>query len=222
MSIDSPNLTYDIGGALHGIAVRLRIETTALPKNASSHVYKNPISQVGPGKPYCCSSDKQSSKLRCCERTANTARYRGNLGEAKLAGPTSCHLRSGLSPFPPSMAAGIGGVIRLSFVLAVLLLLMSESSLAYTARRGRGGEKGAVNCREVASKVECERNSKWCRWCTSDALDDMCFGAAEAWRLPQQGKLSLYSSRGLEYPVASGLNMYEAVPISFYKLLQVA
>ncbi|KAJ0971462.1 hypothetical protein J5N97_019421 [Dioscorea zingiberensis] len=50
---------------------------------------------------------------------------------------------------------------------------------------GRGVEP-IPNCKEMASRAECERNTRWCRWCRSDALDDMCFGVAEAWRLPLQ------------------------------------
>ncbi|CAA6664948.1 unnamed protein product [Spirodela intermedia] len=83
------------------------------------------------------------------------------------------------------MAAGIGGVVRIVLsLLAVVLLLVSGSSAAYTARTGGAG--APPDCRELRSEAECARSSRRCRWCTSEVLDDMCFGAAEAWRLPQQ------------------------------------
>ncbi|XVE88262.1 hypothetical protein DITRI_Ditri19aG0055700 [Diplodiscus trichospermus] len=41
------------------------------------------------------------------------------------------------------------------------------------------------NCGEMVSRSQCSHNPK-CRWCRSDALDDMCFSKAEARRLPQQ------------------------------------
>ncbi|OVA16130.1 hypothetical protein BVC80_8927g10 [Macleaya cordata] len=41
------------------------------------------------------------------------------------------------------------------------------------------------NCREKNSKSQCLQNTK-CKWCRSDAIDDMCFSSSEAWRLPQQ------------------------------------
>ncbi|KAG0490850.1 hypothetical protein HPP92_007713 [Vanilla planifolia] len=44
----------------------------------------------------------------------------------------------------------------------------------------------APNCAEIAEMSQCRRHSKLCRWCTSEALDDMCVGSSEAWRLPYQ------------------------------------
>ncbi|KAL5774190.1 hypothetical protein ACOSP7_011747 [Xanthoceras sorbifolium] len=41
------------------------------------------------------------------------------------------------------------------------------------------------NCSELVSRSQCSQNPK-CRWCRSEALDDMCFSKTEAWRLPQQ------------------------------------
>ncbi|KAF8030917.1 hypothetical protein BT93_D0188 [Corymbia citriodora subsp. variegata] len=40
-------------------------------------------------------------------------------------------------------------------------------------------------CTNLGSRPDCVQNSR-CRWCRSDALDDMCFSKAEAWRLPSQ------------------------------------
>ncbi|KAI3456104.1 hypothetical protein Pfo_012767 [Paulownia fortunei] len=41
------------------------------------------------------------------------------------------------------------------------------------------------DCGGMDSRSECGQNPK-CRWCRSDALDDMCFSKSEAWRLPSQ------------------------------------
>ncbi|KAL2244738.1 UNVERIFIED_CONTAM: hypothetical protein Sindi_2742000 [Sesamum indicum] len=41
------------------------------------------------------------------------------------------------------------------------------------------------DCGDMGSSAECGQNPK-CRWCRSDALDDMCFSKSEAWRLPSQ------------------------------------
>ncbi|KAK4440091.1 hypothetical protein Salat_0344000 [Sesamum alatum] len=41
------------------------------------------------------------------------------------------------------------------------------------------------DCGEIGSRSECGQNPK-CRWCRSDALDDMCFSKSEALRLPSQ------------------------------------
>ncbi|KAL7089198.1 hypothetical protein ACP275_13G174300 [Erythranthe tilingii] len=41
------------------------------------------------------------------------------------------------------------------------------------------------DCGEMESRSECGQNLK-CRWCRSDALDDMCFPKSEASRLPSQ------------------------------------
>lgn len=41
------------------------------------------------------------------------------------------------------------------------------------------------SCGELAGKLPCLKNSR-CRWCRSEALDDMCFSKSEAFRLPSQ------------------------------------
>ncbi|OWM75371.1 hypothetical protein CDL15_Pgr021087 [Punica granatum] len=41
------------------------------------------------------------------------------------------------------------------------------------------------NCSELSSSSECAQKPQ-CRWCRSEALDDTCFSAAEARRLPHQ------------------------------------
>lgn len=41
------------------------------------------------------------------------------------------------------------------------------------------------NCSEMASRSQCSQNPK-CKWCRSEALDDMCFSKNEAWRVPHQ------------------------------------
>ncbi|OAY78739.1 hypothetical protein ACMD2_02215 [Ananas comosus] len=56
--------------------------------------------------------------------------------------------------------------------------ILAHASAAATA--------GGAECRELGSREECARSPRRCRWCRSDAIDDMCFGSAEAWRLPHQ------------------------------------
>ncbi|EHA8591703.1 hypothetical protein COCNU_scaffold128726G000010 [Cocos nucifera] len=67
----------------------------------------------------------------------------------------------------------------------VLLLLVLVLLLQVAAAKNESSS-GIPKCRELASRSECQRSSRRCRWCRSDALDDMCFGTAEAWRLPYQ------------------------------------
>ncbi|KAH7840964.1 hypothetical protein Vadar_023954 [Vaccinium darrowii] len=43
-----------------------------------------------------------------------------------------------------------------------------------------------VDCSEMASLSLCSQKPNKCRWCRSEALDDMCFSKSEAWRLPPQ------------------------------------
>ncbi|GAB2287566.1 hypothetical protein Dimus_021939 [Dionaea muscipula] len=42
------------------------------------------------------------------------------------------------------------------------------------------------NCNEILNSSHCSSLHSSCRWCRSEALDDMCFRRAEAWRLPSQ------------------------------------
>ncbi|XVF27432.1 hypothetical protein REPUB_Repub14bG0106200 [Reevesia pubescens] len=49
----------------------------------------------------------------------------------------------------------------------------------------RNNKNQIPNCGDMVSRSQCLQNPK-CRWCRSEALDDMCFSKAEAWRLPQQ------------------------------------
>ncbi|XWS12464.1 hypothetical protein CRYUN_Cryun37aG0090900 [Craigia yunnanensis] len=49
----------------------------------------------------------------------------------------------------------------------------------------RNNKNRIPNCGEMVSRSQCSQNPK-CRWCRSEALDDMCFSKIEAWRLPQQ------------------------------------
>ncbi|KAJ4844270.1 hypothetical protein Tsubulata_009818 [Turnera subulata] len=89
----------------------------------------------------------------------------------------------------------------LSLLLLLLLLLAtSSSSLDISApgyrsllavqqqqqqqRRG-AGRRQIPNCGEMVTGSQCSQNPA-CRWCKSDALDDMCFSKTESWRLPRQ------------------------------------
>ncbi|KAL6992354.1 hypothetical protein U1Q18_010463 [Sarracenia purpurea var. burkii] len=57
----------------------------------------------------------------------------------------------------------------------------SDRSLLGVRRRNQ-----VVDCNEMALKSKCLQKSNKCRWCRSEALDDMCFSISEAWRLPPQ------------------------------------
>jgi len=77
---------------------------------------------------------------------------------------------------------------RSAALLALLLLVCAGAAAAAAgASKGKGGSgRGALPpCRDLATRGECAARSG-CRWCRSEALDDMCFGATEAWRLPRQ------------------------------------
>ncbi|PAN28690.1 hypothetical protein PAHAL_5G172500 [Panicum hallii] len=78
---------------------------------------------------------------------------------------------------------------RSAALLALLLLVsagaFSAAAAAAGARKGGSGRGGLPPCRDLATRGECTARSG-CRWCRSEALDDMCFGATEAWRLPRQ------------------------------------
>ncbi|CAL4974249.1 unnamed protein product [Urochloa decumbens] len=83
---------------------------------------------------------------------------------------------------------------RSAALLALLFLVCAaEFSAAAAAAagaskvkgKGGSGRNGSPPCRDLASQGECAARGG-CRWCQSEALDDMCFGATEAWRLPNQ------------------------------------
>uniref|UniRef100_A0A2P2MZA0 Uncharacterized protein n=1 Tax=Rhizophora mucronata TaxID=61149 RepID=A0A2P2MZA0_RHIMU len=96
-------------------------------------------------------------------------------------------------------------IVSYTLLLLVVLadLLQSSSSALHSEaskdrwsldsrRRGLSGLRGnpkrqqiIPNCGEMGSRSQCSQDPK-CRWCKSEALDDMCFSKAEAWRLPQQ------------------------------------
>eukprot|EP00262_Sarcandra_glabra_P011058 TRINITY_DN26756_c0_g1_i1.p1 TRINITY_DN26756_c0_g1~~TRINITY_DN26756_c0_g1_i1.p1 ORF type:complete len:116 (+),score=9.76 TRINITY_DN26756_c0_g1_i1:53-349(+) len=59
----------------------------------------------------------------------------------------------------------------------------NRHSLSFSKKNIDGNQ--ATNCRDIGSRSQCSKISK-CRWCRSDAIDDMCFSSSEAWRLPQQ------------------------------------
>ncbi|XAR48837.1 hypothetical protein NMG60_11031799 [Bertholletia excelsa] len=48
------------------------------------------------------------------------------------------------------------------------------------------GNNQIVACGLFASKSQCLRYPNKCQWCSSEALDDMCFFKPEALRLPSQ------------------------------------
>jgi hypothetical protein len=81
---------------------------------------------------------------------------------------------------------------RSAALLALLLICAAFSAAAAAAGVGRakgGSDRAeAPPCQDLATQGECVANGggSRCRWCRSEELDDMCFGAAEAWRLPRQ------------------------------------
>ncbi|CAM8940177.1 unnamed protein product [Rhodiola kirilowii] len=50
----------------------------------------------------------------------------------------------------------------------------------------RRSQNQVAKCGEAMMRSECLLNGIKCRWCRSEALDDMCFSKLEAWRLPRQ------------------------------------
>ncbi|CAN1150154.1 hypothetical protein LINPERPRIM_LOCUS18362 [Linum perenne] len=76
-----------------------------------------------------------------------------------------------------------------TILLLILLLLPPPSSPApYSDRRlqiNRQPNRQMVNCSGMASRSHCSLNPN-CKWCRSEALDDMCFRKLDAWRLPHQ------------------------------------
>ncbi|CAO2171328.1 unnamed protein product [Urochloa humidicola] len=84
------------------------------------------------------------------------------------------------------------GRARSAAQLALLFLICAAAfsaaaGAAAGAGKGKGGSgrNGSPPCRDLATRGECAARGG-CRWCRSEALDDMCFGATEAWRLPSQ------------------------------------
>uniref|UniRef100_A0ACD5W3F1 Uncharacterized protein n=1 Tax=Avena sativa TaxID=4498 RepID=A0ACD5W3F1_AVESA len=76
-------------------------------------------------------------------------------------------------------------------VLALMLVCAAAASVDAAAAAGKSRSKGKVagsGCRDLATRGECVASGggSRCRWCRSEALDDMCFGVAEAWRLPNE------------------------------------
>ncbi|KAJ4981899.1 hypothetical protein NE237_032736 [Protea cynaroides] len=95
--------------------------------------------------------------------------------------------------------------LRVSILFTVLILFLvlsafhgSSSSLgvgdgreisANSFRNLRGLKKNKrmiPDCAQKPTKSECLQGGSKCRWCQSDAIDDMCFTFSEAWRLPPQ------------------------------------
>ncbi|TXG70648.1 hypothetical protein EZV62_005583 [Acer yangbiense] len=80
----------------------------------------------------------------------------------------------------------------MSSLFIVLSTLYQSSSAPLSSSSARRNSTAAArktnqipSCNEFVSRSQCSHNPK-CRWCHSEALDDMCFTKTEAWRLPQQ------------------------------------
>ncbi|EOY27907.1 Uncharacterized protein TCM_029626 [Theobroma cacao] len=102
------------------------------------------------------------------------------------------------------MATASSKLSALFPILFLLLLTLSQSSSSSSSspdnitgkepsvsryRTLLGLQRNTKNqipsCGEMMSRSQCLQNPK-CRWCHSEALDNLCFSKAEAWRLPQQ------------------------------------
>ncbi|KAF0920822.1 hypothetical protein E2562_037295 [Oryza meyeriana var. granulata] len=76
-----------------------------------------------------------------------------------------------------------------SRVLLALLLVCAAVAAALVGKGNKGGAgRAEVKCSDLATVAEsvASCNGSRCQWCGSEALDDVCFGAAEPWRLPNQ------------------------------------
>ncbi|KDO36022.1 hypothetical protein CISIN_1g045921mg [Citrus sinensis] len=83
------------------------------------------------------------------------------------------------------------------FIVLIFVVLLSTlyqfSSLSAADSSSSYGSLLAVQrngnwiprCNKMGSRFECSQNPK-CKWCHSEALDDMCFSESKAWRLPHQ------------------------------------
>ncbi|KAL6614577.1 hypothetical protein ACP70R_036847 [Stipagrostis hirtigluma subsp. patula] len=83
---------------------------------------------------------------------------------------------------------GSGALLALLLVCAAAVATSAAVGAGRGKGKGRAGRAEAPPCGDLATKAECVASGggSRCRWCRSEALDDMCFGAAEAWRLPRQ------------------------------------
>lgn len=71
-------------------------------------------------------------------------------------------------------------------LLLIVVLATFYGSCYGSPNRIRAGKNNQIpNCCDMSSESQCLQNPK-CRWCRSDALDDMCFSRSEALRLPPQ------------------------------------
>jgi hypothetical protein len=92
----------------------------------------------------------------------------------------------------PKMARRTRSAAAAVLVLLVCATAVSAPAAAAAAAAGKGkGKVGSARagppspCQDLATPGDCAARAG-CRWCRSEALDDMCFGATEAWRLPRQ------------------------------------
>ncbi|PON95813.1 hypothetical protein TorRG33x02_083360 [Trema orientale] len=74
--------------------------------------------------------------------------------------------------------------VLVPILVLLLLLIQYGPSQAINQRSANSNNNQIPSCSDMASESQCSRNPK-CRWCRSDALDDMCFSKNEASRLPQ-------------------------------------
>ncbi|KAL9452319.1 hypothetical protein AB3S75_008163 [Citrus x aurantiifolia] len=77
-------------------------------------------------------------------------------------------------------------VVVLSTLYQFSSLSTADSSSSYRSLLAVQRSSNRIpRCNEMGSRSKCSLNPK-CKWCRSEALDDMCFSESEAWRLPHQ------------------------------------
>ncbi|CAL5345212.1 unnamed protein product [Camellia sinensis] len=124
----------------------------------------------------------------------------------------SSHTHS--APYYYTMATALS---RFSLFVTLLLLFLLVASLFEPTHGGIVGDGASirslrsnqrnnriVDCSEVASKSHCSQYSNKCRWCRSEALDDMCFSKSEAWRLPSQQFKEIDDSLNIQEQLMQG------------------
>ncbi|CAA7062216.1 unnamed protein product [Microthlaspi erraticum] len=94
---------------------------------------------------------------------------------------------------PESSSSFSSSLTLLLIIFLFLLLCTSISSAEYEVRVldralleiRKNPTKKKPKCCEMRTRSQCSDYPR-CRWCRSEALDDLCFGKSEALRLPSQ------------------------------------
>lgn len=84
------------------------------------------------------------------------------------------------SSTPSNVVVSVAGVLN-----QIGSTLSEPRAYAYRTIKNDDRVDSSSDCGQLGSRSECAKIPN-CRWCKSDALDDMCFSKYEAWRLPSQ------------------------------------